>query len=102
MGLVDELARLEALRESGSLTLDEFTAAKQALIAEHTRPKPAPVVNHYHTDSSAGEAISNYVRFKVISAVVSVVLFLIVICVAGTNHETHYNSPCPQTLTANC
>jgi hypothetical protein len=65
VSIADELGKLEALRQSGTLSDAEFAAAKQRLLASN-----AP-------DSTIGRAANRYVSFQIVAAGVGLVVFLV-------------------------
>ena len=90
MDLVDQLAKLQQLKESGALNDEEFQLAKHRLLQEENTPPPAPV--HDGTlletieeigeeSSSLGVAANRYVTYQykshLIGAVVAIIIFLL-------------------------
>lgn len=92
MGLVDELAKLQQLKESGALTDEEFSVAKQRLLHDtsehaaitpgHAQHSPSPLVEAIddvmEEESTLGVAANRYVSYKNNSAIISAVVFVIV------------------------
>jgi len=84
MSLTDELTKLAALRQSGALTETEFQQAKAKLFAS---PPDDTVLPDTHdtlrrmkgfggSKDTLGEAANRYVTFRMIMAVVGILIFL--------------------------
>jgi putative oligomerization/nucleic acid binding protein len=82
MGIVEELAKLKALYESGALTDAEYAAAKAQVLAEgaEDETEASGVVAEMFGGRrrTLGEAANRYVSLQIVMAIVGVILFLIV------------------------
>jgi hypothetical protein len=101
VSIADDLAKLEQLRNSGSLTQAEFDEAKHALLhPSTTSPPPIPSaatsaapyttdvdssVHRYSDDESLGRAANRYVDFRIVTGVIGGVLALIVFIIILSN-----------------
>jgi len=96
MGIVEELAKLQQLKQDGALTEEEFATAKQHLLAEGASTSPgssAPTVNVnlkdglnelVDDDSTLGGAANRYVDFKFASLLVGAIIFIIMLIFMAT------------------
>lgn len=111
MGLADEIAKLQQLKEAGALTDEEFQAAKRKLLADDTdvpttdTPSPVRAVVHDIIEevsdepSTLGQAANRYVDYKNTSAIIGAVVFVIFIIImliamlsSQANFDKHFNS----------
>lgn len=74
MGLVDELKKLDDLRNSGALTDVEFEQAKRQLLSG-TSGSPSFVPQS--EDNSLGRAANRFVSFQMIMSAIGLIAFLI-------------------------
>ena len=72
MGIADEIAKLAELHRSGALDDVEFAEAKRRLLTNDSRPMP-------ESEDSLGRAANRYVTFKMIWAIIGLVMFLFVL-----------------------
>jgi hypothetical protein len=82
--LTEELEKLAALHQSGALTDQEFATAKRQLLNAglglETPPRSKLSVEApANLEKSLGEAANLYVTFKIISAVIGLIVFLIIL-----------------------
>jgi hypothetical protein len=122
VSIADDLAKLEQLRNSGSLTQTEFDEAKHALLhpgtmspppipsaATSATPYPTDVdssVHRYSDDESLGQAANRYVDFRivtgVIGGVVALIVFIIILSNMGSSSNDGNNVPGPLGPTIFC
>jgi len=119
MGLVDELEKLQQLKNAGTLTEDEFLLAKQQLLhgtSAHSggvETIPAalaePVKDFIEENGSLGAAANRYVTYQykaqiigAIIAVVMIIVFAIIFMSARDsadrqmdNFRQNFNNPSP-------
>lgn len=70
MSLADELERLERLRQSGSLSEEEFQAAKADLLANPPTPPPAPVPAAGRPIEEQRKQIAMFMHFGLLAGLV--------------------------------
>ena len=113
MGLADEIAKLQQLKEAGALTEEEFQAAKRKLLSEDTEgyadppaaPSSARAVVHdiigevVDEPNTLGQAANRYVDYKntsnvfgFIIAIVFIIIFLIFFFSMKSSFDSHFNS----------
>ena len=100
MSIADDLAKLEQLRNSGSLTQAEFDEAKHALLHPSTiNPPPSAAsatsapdaseiygtVHRYGDDDSLGRAANRYVDYRIVTGVIGGIVALIVFLIVLSN-----------------
>jgi hypothetical protein len=82
MSLADELQKLEQLKSSGALSAEEFQQAKTKLLSSPSEPVSPPSEPEYlSSEQSAetlGRAANRYVSFRIVMAVIGLIIFLIV------------------------
>lgn len=92
MSLADELLKLQQLRDSGTLTADEFELAKDRLLQAppavappSAAPAPAPVVYSLlkEVDPAVTRVADKAVNFNGVSTIIFGVAFLIVLSIIG-------------------
>ena len=84
MSLTDELTKLAALRQSGALTETEFQQAKAKLlgspyddsVSADTLDTLRRIKGFGGSKDTLGEAANRYVSFRMIMAVISLLIFL--------------------------
>ena len=96
MSLADELNKLQELKLAGVLTDDEFTQAKQKLLADdpdEDTPAPAPPTTTIKLSlkdgideivdekSTLGQAANRYVDYNYTSLIIGAIIFIIAILV---------------------
>jgi t-SNARE complex subunit (syntaxin) len=91
MSLVDDLEKLEQLKDSGALTNSEFLLAKKQLL--HDAPAEVPshesnqepiadtVSDLVDENGSLGEAANRYVTYKYKAQIIGLIVFVIVVIV---------------------
>jgi hypothetical protein len=73
MNLTDELERLGRLHKDGTLSDEEFALAKSKLLTQPEQSRPR------QPDRSLGEAVNRYVSFRIVMALIGLILFLILL-----------------------
>lgn len=82
MSLSEEIAQLAELRDKGILTPEEFAKAKQKVLERQT-PSPDQESEKKRweisdeSEDSVGKAANRYVSFRIIMAVIGIIIFLI-------------------------
>ena len=102
--LVDELAKLQQLRADGALTEEEFSLAKQKLLANDPPDAPhAQTINLSLKEgldeivdekSTLGGAANRYVDYQYFGSIIGVVVFIIIAIIfavifSNTSNQMH-------------
>ena len=84
MSISDELSKLAELKDKGVLSPEEFEQAKKKILSGGGSPlenRHVGSTRSYQfedrTDNSVGQAANRYVSFKIIMAVIGIIIFLL-------------------------
>jgi len=73
VGLADELQRLKELHDDGSLSDEEFAAAKASLLEDQSTEQPAHD-GRPEPGASLGDAAKKWVNFQIVMAVIGLII----------------------------
>ena len=82
MDIADQIEKLKSLRDTGALTEEEFTAAKQRILLPEQQQSLPSHSNQYPrqqplNDQSLGRAANRYVSMQIVMAIIGAAAFLI-------------------------